>query len=362
MGMHETGKYFFTIGYWLCPVSLEARVGETLNGLLDYRTQMSHAVGDPSELSETKRIDTDAEARAKQREQQGREISLAWAASYNSQPSWHLKGLSSDSSAGALRLLGEFIRMVRTTSANYDWIYQEPRNDLRWRVHGWKHVDYESIQSVWDDYSQRVEHILLRTEALGTEEDVRDLFIAAANQDPEALGIVWRFFPTPEEHNEIIDFLRFLWPELNIKESPHPAELAADLVSTLFSNPDSNEADEARTALLKLISPSVARGGRMRKGRPRVLVPRSGIRLLWKMSNCLVKQVLEVNSYLTLHTKREKDRLTILLKDYPWITDVERNLETFLSYEPGTAALRLLSRLTKLSVSSLEKMRIRSID
>ena len=172
MGAHETGKYFFTIGYWLCPVSLEARVGETLNALLDYRTQMSHAVDDPPVSSETKRINTDAEARAKLREQQGREIRLAWAGSYNSQPKWRLKALSAGSSADALRLLDEFFVMVRTTCANYDWAYQEPGRNLHWKVHGWKHVGYESMQSVWGKYSQGVEHVLLRTEALGTKEDV----------------------------------------------------------------------------------------------------------------------------------------------------------------------------------------------
>jgi len=146
------------------------------------------------------------------------------------------------------------------------------------------------------------------------------------------------------------------------EDIPHPAMLAAILANRIYFYPDPEEADRARALLLKLISPSVLRGGRMRRGRPKNSVSPYYMRLLWKMSYCLVRQVVEVSDFLRLHPKLDKDRPKIVFGFYPWIRRIDTNVDNFLSYGPSRGSLALLGQLTGISVSSLEKMRLRSKD
>jgi hypothetical protein len=80
------------------------------------------------------------------------------------------------------------------------------------------------------------------------------------------------------------------------------------------------------------------------------------------MSYCLVLQAVELNDFLGRYKALDKDRPRLLLNAYPWINSVNRNLTDFLSYEPSTAALKVVGHLTGISASYLEKMRLRSAD
>jgi hypothetical protein len=250
--------------------------------------------------------------------------------------------------------------MVETTSAEFAtsmWPLHELGGEMRWREHGWKHVSYTDVESFWQDCCYGPESAHNKTEALGDKE-VRKLFFDAANHDPEAVGILWTLFPNREDHDEIIE--TFFWRDERPTRIDDPSSVASDLVEKLFARPGSDESQNARKALLKMISVSVSRGTRSGKGRPKTRVARSSLRLLWKMSYSLVRQIVELNDFLGLYKETEKDRPRILLDAYPWITSVSRNLTNFLSYGPSKASLEVVGHLTGISSSYLEKMRLRS--
>jgi hypothetical protein len=253
-------------------------------------------------------------------------------------------------------VVNEFLHMVGGTSLEFCWPMKDPGIDLSWRVHGWKHVTYDAVLDYWTDYCSGVEPAIVRSEALGEIDEVRQLFLAAARRDPEAVGIIWSQFPNVQDHNEV--FEQIYSPDERPRGIPHPSELAADLVNTIFSVPGSQEANLARIALLKLISVSVASGSRARKGRPKTRIPASTLRLLWKMSYCLTKQVHELDDFLS-RNGYGKTRDSCLLEAYPWIQRIAGNMPNFLSYEPSKSALTIVSSLTGVSASFLEKTGLR---
>jgi hypothetical protein len=76
------------------------------------------------------------------------EIDDAEAEIYNSQPEWHLRELSVSSPEEGLKLLNDFLGKVVVTSSEYCWPHRDPGKEIRWRVHGWKHIEFESIESI----------------------------------------------------------------------------------------------------------------------------------------------------------------------------------------------------------------------
>jgi hypothetical protein len=128
----------------------------------------------------------------------------------------------------------------------------------------------------------------------------------------------------------------------------------------MFSSPHSEESDSARKTLAKLTSKSVAKGLRTGKGRPKTLIATRILRLLWKMSYCLATQVREVHEFLRLSSQSNIERT--LLQLYPWIDKSFRNVPDFLSYEKNKVSLAISSHITGLSISTIEKKRLRSKD
>lgn len=356
VGQAEEGKWFCTVGYWLFPAKCASRPWEKLGELLD---RPAPAAQTPvlDSLSSEKRKATRAEAEAASAElrRKCRAIHEAEVELYNAQPVWRLREIAVRSSEEALELLDEFVAMVCLTSSEYCWALRDPGKQFRWRDHGWKHVEYGSLERLWKNYSRGFE-AAFTAEALGYDK-TQKLFLAAVNGDPEAVGILWKLFPNGEEHQGIIDF--FVGHDLKANAIPEPDFLAAELVAKIFSRSDSEESAHALSALNKLVSPSASRGERMRRGRPRILVAPTHLRLLRKMSYCLIRQVVEVSDFI-LHAKLEKDRHKLLFESYPWIRRISPDLKTFSSYGQSKASLELLSCVTGISASSLEKMRLRS--
>jgi hypothetical protein len=286
-----------------------------------------------------------------------RRISEAEAKLYNAQPNWRLRDIGTHRAPEITAILKEFLTCTLATSSAYDWPNHAPTRNCDWRIHGWKHISYESIIAAWED-SQSAWDIFPRIEALGDETQVRQLFSAAARGDAEACGIVWSWFPSAEEQGEILDL--FFLPQERPFRVPHPSEIASDLLDVMFSSPHSEESDSARKTLAKLTSKSVAKGLRTGKGRPKTLIATRILRLLWKMSYCLATQVREVHEFLRLSSQSNIERT--LLQLYPWIDKSFRNVPDFLSYEKNKVSLAISSHITGLSISTIEKKRLRSKD
>ena len=356
----EQGKWFLTIGYWLLPATFGAS-----------RSQLEKKPTESTTLIFPRNYNSLSGSTHPKKKPKSHRQAFAWRVRknleslmnsspqyYNSQPVWSLKELGISPAQEARSAADEFLEMVRKTSGTFCWPLNDPKEDLMWRVHGWKHISYRDMAMFWLDHASAIEPAANRAFALGSDNEIRELFLAAAGRDAEAVGIIWTQFPKVEDQEEIIE--HFLHSNDKPGRIPHPSELASELVDVIFARPESEEADHARSALMKLASVSVRRGSRSKRGRPKIRIPSQSLRLLWKMGYCLVRQVLELNDFLALYKELERDRLTIVLNAYPWINRITRKFDDFLSFGPSRASLEIVGRITEMSASSLEKMGIRS--
>jgi hypothetical protein len=353
-------EWFLAAAYWLLPVSLDAVLPELEDKLSKLKTTPNSKIPHSLSLSAPAKTASTSEAAVLTAElkNQFQAFRASFQRFYNSQPVWHLRDLPIDSEKEARCAGDEFLAKVKQTSAEFCWPSNDPDSDCQWRIHGWKHISYPDMEGFWKDHSSGFEPATSRAFALGGGNEIRELFLAAANHDAEAVGIIWAQFPRAEDHTEIIEdfFLSNEKPGV----IPHPSGVASELVDLIFGRPDSEEADRARCELLRLVSLSVRRGSRSRRGRPKSRIPPDSLRLLWKMGYCLVRQVREFNNFLSIYKELERDRLKIILGAYPWINKVSPHFADFLSLHSSEASLKLVSSLTGLSSSSLEKMGLRS--
>jgi hypothetical protein len=356
----EEGKWFRSAGYWLFPVNLLDGLSDRLDKFTEQKTAANLAVSGPvmeaplikpASKSEAEAITAGLKAPAESHHGH-------FEREYNAQPVWRFEELRVGSASDARSVANEFLRMVSETSGEFCWPLNDPGKSCHWRVHAWKHISYTDMKRFWRDHLEGTEPAANRALALGTEHQIRELFLAAAKRDPEATGIIWSQFPQEEDHREIIDFF-FLKSEAP-KGIPHPTQLACELVHLIFTRPASEEAENARKSLMKLVSTSVHRGSPSKRGRPKSRVPKASLFLLWKMSYALVVQVFELNEFLGAYKELKKEKPTILLNAYPWINRIARTLEDFVYLGKSKAALELEACLTGISSSALEKMGLRS--
>lgn len=346
---------FEVVGYWLYPSGTEIAIptdSDNDSKIFKPVFKTTRAAGKSVTRPETLAI-------AEQLKKMVHDFSEREAQFYNAQPVWRLRELSARDSVEALQIVDEFLKAVQVSASEYCWPMQDPGRYLHWRVHGWKHIVYDALEKYWKDYNKRLEPAAIRAEAWGNGEQVEKLFRQAAARDPEAVGIVWTLHPTYEDQREMVE--HFCRQDFMLSDIPTPADLAFELVETIYSTSKSSEVVmNARNALLKLVAPSVAKGSRSKKGRPKILVSPSALRLLWKMSYSLAKQVLELDHFLRLHVRDCEKRTEILHKAYPWIRRVCSDVRNFRG--PVKAPLQLLARVTGISTASLEKMRIYQVD
>jgi hypothetical protein len=350
------GNWFASAGYWLFPLNLLDEHSEYLNeraiGLEINRRRCS----EPQATKVATKIE--AETETEELKKNCGVLFKSFEERYNSQPVWHLKDIASGSGDEARCAVSEFLEMVNITSAEFVWPINDPEEGCHWRAHGWKHVTYSALKMFWEGHLYEFEPAVNRAVALGSPDEIRELFLAASKRDPEAVGIIWTQFPRKEDQREIID--NYITFNARACRIPHPSDLATEFVDSIFECPDSDEADKARDKLLKLVALSVRRGSRSRRGRPKIRIPRESLRLLWKMGYCLVLQVLELNDFLNRQEKLKRDRRTILLTAYPWVNRFARSFDDFISLGASRAALEIVGKLAELSPSSLEKMGLRS--
>jgi len=356
---YQQGEWFLAAAYWLFPASLDVVLPE-LNELskLEAAPNLKIPHSFSQSTPEKRASKSEVVAITAQLKKQFRAFGASFQRLYNSQPDWHFRDLPINSEKEVRCAADEFLTKVKETSAEFCWPSNDPDRGCQWRTHGWKHVSYPDMERLWEDHSSGFESATYRVSALGGNNEIRELFLAAANHDAEAVGILWSQLPRLEDHEEIIEY--FFLDSEKPRGVPRPSDIASELVDVIFSRPDSQEANRARSELQKLVSVSVRRGSRSRRGRPKSRIPHDSLRLLWKMGYCLVRQAHEFNNLLLMHKELEKDRLKIIERAYPWINKVSSHFADFLSLGSSGASLELVGNLTGLSSSSLEKMGLRS--
>jgi hypothetical protein len=349
----DGNRWFTTVGYWLYPKGL---VFELFEPNLDARLEEIEAAeaaldshtftGSVANILEAKNLTRSIRARADSREY------------YNAQPNWHLIDIEV-SPEDAHALIAEFERLTSYTTEQYGWPGEDPGKGVDWRVHGWKHICFVHIQGYWQEYVKGWAPPATIADGIGSPNDVVSLFRAAENGDPEAVGRVWTLFPNREGHEDIFFF--FFKSNERPKAIPDPNAVAEELVRTIFSAPRSEEASQARAALLKLIAPSVSRGGKAKRGRPKSMVPPDILCLVWKMSYSLARQVREVVNLLSQLKISRKGRDALLLEMYPWMASLKTwDILSFSELEPSAAGLVIAEHVTGLSKRFIERTGIRS--
>jgi hypothetical protein len=272
---------------------------------------------------------------------------------YNTQPVWNLKDLLINKSNDAREALSQFLGMVVETSYDFCWPAADPGGEVKWRKHGWKHICYDDIRFFWSDYKQ--EPSIYRAEALGTALDIKTLFRAAADGDPQSVGRVWSLFPCPSEHDEIME--EFFSSDDRPKAIPDPAAVASRLVNAIFRSPNSDEAALSRIALKTLVSRSALKGVRTDKGRPKIMVSPSSLGLMLKMGRCLAAQVRQVSSFLEAHRVKDRGCFEKIQRAYPWIRK-DIDLVHICNLNPSKAAAQIVSGIVEISPSAIEKIKI----
>jgi hypothetical protein len=346
------GRWFTAVGYWLYPKGLEFTLPHSRLDALKKAMYAAEAAPDlhppAGEMDvTTARVFSDS----------ARRYVLAMeaynSASYNAQPKWHLRDLKA-SVADAHAVITEFVKLTSITSSEYFWPGLNSDGN-RWHIHGWKHICLKDIEDQWKEYTEGETPGVIIAEGIGDDE-LRSLFRAAQNRDPEAIGRVWTLFPKVEEHEEI--YLWYVNSNDRPKAIPDPITLAGEFVNTIFSRPRSEEATQARTALLKLISPSVSHGVRAQKGRPKNLVPPSIVSLVSSMSCSLARQIREVRKFLSRLKMAERDQAVLLLGAYPWLGELKNwDLLSFLELAPSSAGLVIAEHVTGISQRAVERKR-----
>lgn len=351
----ERGKWFSSVNYWLFPRELEQ---EALKRLAQFKkpAQPNVTVYSAADFSKPLVVGT---ATTQEIEEYEKGLGALRNEIYNAQPLWHLYDVHLRVNAGVEEFVAEFVDFSGKGAREFNWPNRVTNSRLRWREHGWKHISYREITDHWASYHSGwiAWH---KAELIGSDDQVRALISAAANNDPEAVGKIWALFPTIEQQGDLlITFFgpdREDWPTI-----PHPADIAARLVRPIYESPESEEAEMSRRILRRLISASATKGESGQRGRPRTKVPPAILRLLWKMSYCEIAQFREVVEFLARRKISDVTRSMTLLTVYPWIrTMVGEKPEDIVSLEPNRAALLMVGRLTGVSTSALEKMGLRS--
>lgn len=349
----DRGRWLSSVNYWIFPKEEEP---EVLKRLVPFKKPARPDITLYSDdFSKILHVGT---ATTEEIEKYEETLKILRNEIYNSQVLWRLRDLHLSVDEDFNELIAEFLNLSAEAVRKFDWLHSLS-SGVRWREHGWKHISYQAIADYWESY--RTGFLAsLKAELICNRDEVRALISAATKNDPEAVGKIWALFPTSDQRWDLL--LTALGPdEGDWPTIPDPADIAAQLVRSIYESPESEKAEESRRTLRRLISLSVTKGEKGERGRPKAKVPAVVLRRLWRMSYCEVTQVREVSKFLEGRKIPRETRSSTLLALYPWIRKmVGENLNDFVSLEPNKAALLMVGRLTGVGPSTLEKMGLRS--
>jgi hypothetical protein len=283
------------------------------------------------------------------------EIHKERIAFYNAQPCWSLREIQVNSSSEVHQAVEEFLGLAKIAAAEFCWAMNLPVSGMGWKIHGWKHTTFAEIENIIKDLNAG--HWLppeLRADLIRSAAEAEALFHRASRNEPEAVARLDFLFPSKE------DKLRAGQAILDTTQNPivpAPEFLAADWVRTAIRHPDSNEAEEARDNLRRLVSKQAAKGSRPKGGRPASQHHEEIVSTIWMMSYCISKQMREIQKFLLKSEPDEKKRRAILDESYLWLYPVTgMDYVQFLEFGNTQSALELAGKLLGISASKVAKV------
>jgi hypothetical protein len=286
---------------------------------------------------------------------QYRNLSLHY---YNWQLAWSLREVRANSLQDARQVIGEFLEFARCAAGEFDWSVTFLKG-MKVRQHAWKHTWLQHIEGVLEELKPGMSwlpELLLDSAFMGPHPE--QIFEKAAGRDPAAVARLSHLF-----HHSKKGMLQAAGELFNeetaralVSQIPSVEQLAADLAYEVSRDPDSPEAEVARSNLKTLASKAAAKGIAMRTRRPPVQFDRGTIQLVFEISYALNKQVIEVNKFLEpfLRLREQRSReLESLFADLSKL--LGGRLIDLADRQPTNGACLIAGAAMKMSPSKVEK-------
>lgn len=269
---------------------------------------------------------------------------------YNRQLNWSLQEVPAHSLKQSLQVVREFLRFARYAGGEFDWDFSGGMNVRR---HAWKHALYQNIEESFEALEDLPQLLL---ECLGPHPE--EIFENAARREPAAVARVNHLF-----HASRSRMLRAMDCRFNdktaqaiVSQIPTVGELASELAYEATRDPDSEEAEAARSKLEILTSKKAATGPGGRPGRSPVQYTNETIRLVFEIAYALHKQLKEVNKFLKPFLGFRDGRNRQLAKHFPDLCQlVGGGMTDLAEQQPTQGAYRITGAALGISPSKVEK-------
>jgi hypothetical protein len=279
-----------------------------------------------------------------------KDCSTSFATFYNAQPQWSLVDLVVESPDQLEQCVQEFLRLAEHTANKFFWPGKIETKGAEWRRHGWKHISYSVLRRFVDDEKTSLPPAM-QADLLGTSEKFLEVVRDAVDLNPRAIARLEHCFP---KRDDLIEALESVTHDIDLiaaaRRLPTAGELAATWASTAIRDPDSADAEKARQDLQQLVFKGSALTSSSMGGRPPIHTHPDSILSVYRMSYCLVRQILEVWRFLDEHGESDKAP-SFLSRHYPWLRDVSGIRDR----SPSDAAVQLCARCLDMSPSKVSK-------
>jgi hypothetical protein len=277
---------------------------------------------------------------------------------YHHQLEWSLDEIESRSKDESRLIAREFIKAARNASEDCPLLLGASMADKR--KHGWKHVTYGDVEIL----AQRAKNpsaAAMRLESLGVSR-IKHLFLEALNRDPQSVAVLTRAFPDQQERQWMASYYMGIgkskWKGASI---PSAADLAAEYVTIIYREPDSEAARKARRSLEFLLTTKAIKGQPVRPGKPTVAIHKRYLKEAVFVGRTLFKQVRAVHRLLGRCETEGDSHGRVMSQLYPWIASLREGSEPltlldFLPMKPGEAALYMVRTVIGVSPRKLEKI------
>lgn len=285
---------------------------------------------------------------------------------YNAQPKWSLRELRPGSLDEACAIIKEFLGLAKLASEAFNWGPHLFLPKMRWMEHSWKHISMADLEKIAGDVRSGIypfPDLGPPIDLLETGDEARELFLRAAQRDPSAVTRLNVLFPSKQTQREIAEFYFVGAKPLDeiqrmVSRIPTPEELAAEYTWVARTNPDPEEAENARNEVRILVAKAAAKGSQIKSGRPRVPFAEETIAKVYEMSYALFRQVREVDRLLRTFEKDGKEREPLLKGFYPWLAERLRKKDGvtgFLDSRPTSGGTVTAGFVLGVSPSKVKK-------